>query len=258
MIWDRFDDAMDDLDRDESAELRAIERLESELRALGLAVPVRPGTGPAPAVRPYDGPQGAYEQRGAEVAALRAHRDALTEHLTGHLAARRRRSARRRLLGGIAALGGTAILGAVLWRAMPDPPRPVRSAARGAAPARLSLDLVVDLAAAGPRDYERMAALVLVLERRSDLALVDGNALAFATLGPRPAAGAAQWHGTATWQPGQPAWALEFLLHRGDGERVWRRRMDAHAGEDDVAFAARAAGELARQLIRAGASAAQP
>jgi hypothetical protein len=250
MIWDRWDDAMDDLDRDESAVLAEIERLESELRAHRLAVSARPGAGAAD-VRPYDGPQGAYEQRGAEVLALHAHRDALA----GSLAAHRVRISRRRLMQAVAAIASVAILGAVLWRTLRDAPRRVGAQARGAAPVRLSLDLGIDAGAAGARDYERIIALVLALDRHPELDLVAGSALAFGTRVRRPDDAPPDAHGIASWRPGLAAWSPEFSLHRDDGQVLWRGRVDARPGEDDGALATRAARELARHLSDAGAAA---
>lgn len=63
MIWDRWDDAMDDI-RDERYELnREIEELESELRTLGVPVPPEPDRKP---------PGGAEEDAGRSFAD-RAH-----------------------------------------------------------------------------------------------------------------------------------------------------------------------------------------
>lgn len=87
MIWDRWDDAMDDL-QDEAHQLeQAIRELTRDLRALGVRVPP-PETRPASPTYPTDSwADRAHRERWDDVEALRGYRDSLQTLLE---AARRR------------------------------------------------------------------------------------------------------------------------------------------------------------------------
>ena len=85
MIWDRFDDAMDDLDDDEDRSLETVRSLESKLRDVG----IEPGRWEPPRFwgthKEFEGPHDAYLDRRDEISAVHARVQELTRMWNEHL-----------------------------------------------------------------------------------------------------------------------------------------------------------------------------
>lgn len=241
MIWDRFDDAMDDLDRDARAARAEIEQLEAELKALGVELPADRGT--ELSSRPYDGPQSLYLDRGDEVGSVESRRDALRALVD---AGRTQRARRRMFLRG-AGIGGAAIValgagGAWLWLNRGQAPL----SARGI-PLRLELMPARD--PPDERDLKLMVTLALVIDRQSTIAVVAGNGGRLLRADPAPYADRAQARiGTVCairWGEGD---RLEVSLSPVDGAEYWRETYLRAPGEDQIALARRVASRLAENL----------
>lgn len=239
MIWDRFDDAMRDLDRDERAAKEEIAALEAELKALGVDVPA-PDDAKWPA-RPYDGPHSSYLERGDELRDIESHHRRLRALVDD---ARARIVRRRRILrvgiGAVLVLGvGAAAIWAIRQRRH-TPPGPQGSPLR--------LELMPARTPPDERDLRLMVSLALVIDREPAIEVVAGNGARLLHPGEaRPAEASARTVCAISWRDGN---RLEASLWPTGGTEYWRATFDRETGEDEIRLARRVAGAVAENLRR--------